>query len=449
MAMLRQQRRPSSVSRIDYRLQPADLQCFTGLFTIYSLCIADVLEGQQTLHAKEWSLIMTRWWLVALFFIPLVCTTSGARNHRQQAVWQLDARQYGYRLPTYETLNCSPDPFWHCETLKTSKGLSDYAQIGFLDDNTLAIFFNTAMTPNPLRSLFLDSRTGTVLGTAYWEVESMGSYFHPTLGGRFLWHMSKREGLEWRERLALYTPDLKIAKERNTESHSLTLSHTRKTMLLVNKSQSRTVWRNEIGIVDAVSLDTINSLSDAEGDNLTVYDNYNSLFAKTTHPLRGGGSEISIQTLGEASHVVYASADRNCSPREAYFLTSNVLFVNQKWDYWECPVWLLMTASGEVVHAEKMDKYEDTTPPTPSQTSYDGKRFTLLLTKRKAGLFEERALAHRVAQRVIVFNADTKRQIFEYQIKPLREQLPVIALSPSGNRLAVFESGRLQVFVIE
>jgi hypothetical protein len=335
-----------------------------------------------------------------------------------------------------------------------SERQSDYAQIGFLDDDTLAIFFNTAATsaatPVSLRSLFLDSRTGSVLRAADWQADSLGSYFQPTMDGRFLWHMSKRGPLDWIERLALYTPDLKVAKERNAESHSLTLSHTRETMLLARESRSPTGWRNDIEIVDAASLDTIYALTDADGsDNLTVYDNYNSLLVRTTRPLHSGRGEISIQSIGKPPHVVYTSTDRNCYPHEAYFLTSNVLFVNQ-----ECPVWLLMTASGEVVHAEKMDKNEDidqpfTTQPAPSETSYDGKRFALLVSKRKAGLFEERALAHTVAQRVVVFDTDTKRQIFEYRIKPLPQQRPAVALSPGGNRLAVFSDGHLQVFAIQ
>ena len=80
--------------------------------------------------------------------------------------------------------------------------------------------------------------------------------------------------------------------------------------------------RNDIEIVDAASLDPIYALTDADAsDNLTVYDNYNSLLVRTTHPLHGGSGEVTIQSIGKPPHVVYV-----CRPK---LLPARGLFPDQ------------------------------------------------------------------------------------------------------------------------
>jgi hypothetical protein len=379
-----------------------------------------------------------------------------------QFVWRVDLHPMGYP---------ADDPM-----LQRRRGLQDFDTLDFVSDTVEVATFLTQEAPHDLRrrdapnpppytlhAVFLDAASGKVLKTIEWPVEDANAGIFSRYDGSFLFFST--------ERIVLYSADWQPVKElplpQLQEPHAslLDIAESPSGKVIVIRflqDQSPFCIRIITGTLEGaekpcelLSRFTISDERMAAYKGRAGQQEINSgpvVVLGPPSPLPGpfDFSIVISANSGEAEHLLCHTSqqpDDDCITPQ---------FVSNGWIVLRGLLTLVLSdLEGHEVFRQSFDIEDTYLDPAgrPVQPSADGSRFALAVDQNLGGQFSFHSSASELPaefpDRIQVFDIGMDDWFYILRNKKKQfQQIWGLALSPSGNRLAVDSGGVIQTYAL-
>lgn len=387
--------------------------------------------------------------LLAVLVI-LVCSEAFAAGSPQQ-----DAPAWSVNLHTFGSPGDSPREWpprsWNWKgPLEPPDFWFWQRGISFTDDDTLAVYFviqqeptklSVRGSPQPsdpfqLRGIFFDVSSGRVKHEQQWSTAAdTPSGIFATHDGRFL--------VLGGQQLSLYSRDFGLLRQLSLHTGEgrppwweVEVSPTGQFLFLV-RSTIRPRQKHVLRL-KSDTLEQLNTLDawDEKGF-FHIAAGENTLARQERHVVL----VRSVDGPWRAIHTMGASASQDTSQEyDSVFLDNQTILLTNR-----TQGFVLLSTEGKVLFEENLqEELGKRGALMELGKSQDGSRFAIGVAWFRGGRFD--TAEYRAVWRVIVYDVGRQKRIVAVDVKPQRDVIHTLALSPNGQWLAVLVGSKVQVF---